>query len=296
MLTSEMMHKVENAPGFVAALDQSGGSTPGALEAYGVDRSTFGSEAAMFDLIHAMRERIILTPAFRGDRIIGAILFEGTMDRAIAGVPAPSFLWEQRGVVPFVKVDQGLEAERAGVQLMKPTPGLEDLLRHAWSLNVFGTKMRSVIRLADQEGIDAVVDQQFDLALLIARAGLVPIVEPEVLIASPVKADAETCLRDALLRRLDRLDADTRIMLKLTIPVTPDLYRDLMAHDRVVRVLALSGGYDRSTACDRLALNHGMIASFSRALIGDLREAMADEEFDSVFAAAVRQIYQASIV
>ena len=179
---------------------------------------------------------------------------------------------------------------------MKPTPGLEDLLRHAWSLNVFGTKMRSVIRLADREGIDAVVDQQFDLALRIARSGLVPIVEPEVLIASPVKADAETRLHNALLRRLDQLDADTRIMLKLAIPDTPDLYRDLTAHDRVVRVLALSGGHDRSTACDRLVLNHGMIASFSRALIGDLRETMTDEEFDSVFAAVVRQIYQASVV
>lgn len=296
MATSEMMHKVETSPGFVAALDQSGGSTPSALESYGVDRAAFSGEKAMFDLIHAMRERIIRAPAFQGDRIIGTILFQGTMDRTISDVPAPTFLWGQRGVVPFVKVDCGLQAERAGVQLMRAVPDLKSLLQRAHALSVFGTKMRSVIRLADPEGIEAIVDQQFAFALQIARVGLVPIVEPEVLIASPVKADAEIRLHDALLRRLDRLPADTRIVLKLTIPDRPNLYRDLTTHDRVARVLALSGGYDRSTACGRLALNHGMIASFSRALIGDLRVTMADDEFDNVFAAAVQQIYQASAV
>jgi fructose-bisphosphate aldolase class I len=277
MANDKMLAQVSKKPGFFAALDQSGGSTPGALKLYG------------------MRVRIITAPAFTGDKVIGAILFEATMDGQAEGKPVPSFLWEDRGVVPFLKVDKGLETEADGVQLMKPIPGLDGLLERAAKLGIFGTKMRSVIKLNSQAGIAAIAKQQFELGAQIEGHGLVPILEPEVSIKSPDKAGAEATLRAELLKGLDALPENSRVMLKLTIPDVPDFYEPLIEHPRVVRVVALSGGYTRADACERLSANHGMIASFSRALINDLKVSMSDSEFNATLAEAIDEIYEASV-
>jgi fructose-bisphosphate aldolase class I len=292
---SEMRRRVRTGQGFFAALDQSGGSTPSALEHYGVPRSAYGSDEEMFRLIHEMRVRIMTAPAFTGDRILGAILFVGTMDGAVAGVPTPTFLWRERGIVPFVKIDQGLEEEAAGVQVMKPMPDLAPTLQRARALGVFGTKARSTIHRANAAGIAALVDQQFQVAERVSRVGLTPILEPEVLIDSPQKAQAEAMLRDALLRRLDALPEDRQVILKLTLPEQAGFYGTVAAHDRVDRVVALSGGYTQDEACARLAGSPHMIASFSRALIGGLRVGMSDAEFDAALGEAIARIYDASV-
>lgn len=296
MANSEMAAQVATKAGFIAALDQSGGSTPGALRVYGIPDNAYSGDAEMFGLIHAMRVRIMTAPAFTGDKVIAAILFEGTMDGLAQGKPVPAFLWEARGIVPFLKVDKGLEAEADGVRLMKPMPGLDGVLARAVRLGVFGTKMRSVINLASATGIAAIVAQQLDVAAQIAGHGLMPIIEPEVLIESPDKAGAEAILRTELTRQLDALPAGRQVMLKLTIPETPDFYAPLAEHERVVRVVALSGGYTRADACERLAANHDMIASFSRALIDDLRHSMSDAAFDAALATAIDEIFRASTV
>ena len=296
MVSDKMMAQVSGKDGFIAALDQSGGSTPGALRLYGVPDSAYNGEAEMFRLIHEMRVRIITAPAFTGAKVIAAILFEATMDGEAQGKPVPVFLWEERGVVPFLKVDKGLEAEDSGVSLMKPIPALDALLARAAKLGIFGTKMRSVINLPSREGIAAVVVQQFDVAAQIAGHGLMPIIEPEVSINSPDKAGAEAILRAELTRQLDALPDGRQVMLKLTIPDVPDFYSGLIGHKRVARVVALSGGYTRADACRRLAANHGTIASFSRALIGDLKHSMDDAEFDATLAESIDEIYQASTV
>jgi fructose-bisphosphate aldolase, class I len=291
----KMLAQMSNKPGFIAALDQSGGSTPGALKAYGIPESDYNGDAEMFKLMHEMRVRIMTASAFTGEKVVGAILFEATMDGQAEGKSVPAFLWEDRGVVPFLKVDKGLEAEANGVRLMKPIPGLDALLERAVKLGVFGTKMRSVIDHASQEGIAAIVKQQYEVAAQIQAHGLVPILEPEVSINSPDKAAAETILLAELLKGLDALPDGSKVMIKLTIPDVADLYRPLIEHPAVVRVVALSGGYSRTDACTRLAKNHGMIASFSRALINELKKPMSDSEFDATLATAVNEIYQASV-
>jgi fructose-bisphosphate aldolase, class I len=291
----KMLAQMSNKPGFIAALDQSGGSTPGALKAYGIPESDYNGDAEMFKLMHEMRVRIMTAPAFTGEKVVGAILFEATMDGQAEGKSVPAFLWEDRGVVPFLKVDKGLEAEANGVRLMKPIPGLDALLERAVKLGVFGTKMRSVIDHASQEGIAAIVKQQYEVAAQIQAHGLVPILEPEVSINSPDKAAAETILLAELLKGLHALPDGSKVMIKLTIPDVADLYRPLIEHPAVVRVVALSGGYSRTDACTRLAKNHGMIASFSRALINELKKPMSDSEFDATLATAVNEIYQASV-
>jgi fructose-bisphosphate aldolase class I len=296
MGNDKLIAQVTGKDGFIAALDQSGGSTPGALRLYGIPDSAYNSDAEMFRLVHEMRVRIMTAPAFNGAKVIATILFEGTMDGQILGKPVPAYLWEDRGVVPFLKVDKGLEAETDGVSLMKPMPGLDALLERAVQLGVVGTKMRSVINLPSKQGIAAVVTQQFEVAAQIAGHGLMPIIEPEVLIKSPDKAGAEALLRTELTRELDGLPDGRQVMLKLTIPETPDFYSVLISHTRVARVVALSGGYTRTEACQRLARNHGMIASFSRALIGDLRHSMSDAEFNATLAKAIDEIYRASTV
>ena len=295
MANDRMLAQMREKPGFIAALDQSGGSTPGALRQYGIPESAYSTEADMFRLIHEMRVRIITAPAFTGARVIGAILFEATMDGMAGGKPVPAFLWEDRGVVPFLKVDKGLEAVAGGVRLMKPVPALDALLARAVNAGIFGTKMRSVIEAASPAGIEAVVAQQFDFGAQIGAHGLVPILEPEVSIKIPDKAEAETLLRAALLKGLDALPESRNVMIKLTIPDTPDFYLPLIEHPRVVRVVALSGGYTRADACRRLALNHGLIASFSRALINDLTKSMSDAEFDAALAASIDEIWKASV-
>jgi len=296
MHDSRMMAQMSSKPGFIAALDQSGGSTPGALRAYGIPDDAYSGDAEMFQLVHQMRVRIMTAPSFTGDKVIGAILFEKTMDGEAEGQSVPTYLWERRGVVPFLKVDKGLEAEQDGVQLMKPIPGLDPLLERAAGLGIFGTKMRSVINLASQSGIAAIVEQQFALAEQIAAHGLVPILEPEALLKSSEREGAEEILRAELVKGLDALPVDRKVMLKLTIPVKPDLYAPLIAHPNVVRVVALSGGFARDEACRRLAQNHGMIASFSRALVDGLRHEMSDEAFDAELAAAIDEIYRASTI
>ncbi len=296
MAATSMQAHIKEAPGFLAALDQSGGSTPGALRLYGIPDSAYSGEAEMFARMHEMRVRVMTAPSFTGDKVIGAILFERTMDGEVHGKQTPSYLWEDRGCVPFLKVDKGLEAEADGVSMMKPNPGLDTLLARAVRLGVFGTKMRSTINLPSESGIAAIVRQQFEVGAQISRHGLVPILEPEVSIKSPDKKQAEALLKDALLRHLDTVPADQPVMLKLTIPDVPDLYRELIAHDRVVRVVALSGGYTRPDACQRLARNHGMIASFSRALLEELRASMSDAEFNAALAQAIDEIYTASTV
>jgi fructose-bisphosphate aldolase, class I len=295
MANDAMYKQVCAKPGFIAALDQSGGSTPGALRAYGIpDSAWHGDEAEMFKLMHEMRVRIVTSPSFTGAKVIAAILFERTMDGEAKGKPAPAFLWQERGVVPFLKIDKGLETEKDGVSLMKPIPGLDTLLKRAVKLGIFGTKMRSVINLASKPGIAAVVTQQFEVADQISAHGLMPIIEPEISIKSPDKASCETFLRDALLSRLDALPNGARVMLKLTLPETADFYMPLIKHASVARVVALSGGYTRVEACRRLAANHSMIASFSRALTEGLTRSMSDSEFDSAQAAAIDEIYAAS--
>ena len=294
-MDDQQFQKIESAPGFIAALDQSGGSTPKALERYGVDRSAYATDAEMFDLVHAMRTRIITSPSFDGDRILGAILFEQTMDREVQGRPTARFLWEVKHIVPFLKVDKGLAEAADGAQVMKPIPDLDELLERAVANRVFGTKMRSVITLADAAGVGAVVGQQFDIAHRILDAGLVPIIEPEIDIHSPQKSAAETLLLVALLGQLDRLDEHHRVMIKLTPPETDDLYAPLVAHPRVLRIVALSGGYAREEANARLARQHGVVASFSRALTEGLSVDQSDSEFDATLDASIAGIYAASI-
>ena len=296
MANSTMMEQISSKGGFIAALDQSGGSTPGALRLYGVPDSAYSGDAEMFRLVHAMRVRIMSAPAFTGAKVIAAILFEATMDGEARGKRVPAFLWEDRGIIPFLKIDKGLEAEKDGVSLMKPIPGLDALLARASKLGVFGTKMRSVINLASKHGIAGVVAQQFVVAAQVRAQGLTPIIEPEVSIKSPAKAAAEALLLVELKKHLDALPDDGKVMLKLTIPETPDFYSALASHDRVARVVALSGGYTRAEACRRLSANHGMIASFSRALAEDLKVSMSDAEFDAALARSIDEIYRASTV
>jgi fructose-bisphosphate aldolase class I len=290
---AKMTAQMEKGEGFIAALDQSGGSTPKALKGYGLEEGAWNSDDEMFGLIHSMRSRIITSPAFSGDKVIGAILFERTMDGEVGGRPVPDVL-KERHVVPFIKIDKGLEDEAEGVQLMKPMPELDSLLSRARGLGVFGTKERSVINLANREGIAAIVAQQFEIARQVLAAGLVPILEPEVSIKSPERAEADRILLDELLKGLDSLPGDDRVMLKLSIPATPGLFDPLVDHPRVLRVVALSGGYARSEACAELARNRGMIASFSRALLEELRHQMSDEEFDGSLGRAIDEIHRAS--
>ena len=285
--------KVAHGTGFVAALDQSGGSTPKALRLYGIPESAYSGESQMFDLVHQMRTRIITSPSFDGSRIIAAILFEDTMDRAIEGRPTADYLWNVKNIVPILKVDKGLEAEQDGAQVMKPIPGLDALLSRARAQGIFGTKMRSVIK-PPGAGLDRVIDQQFQIARQILDAGLVPIIEPEVDIHSPDKAGAEKQLRSAIIDHLAALGNDQQVMLKLTLPETNDLYLDLVDDARVMRVLALSGGYSRAEACERLSRNHGVIASFSRALTEGLSAQQSDAEFDRTLDTAIDEIATAS--
>ncbi|HQC77573.1 MAG TPA: fructose bisphosphate aldolase [Mycobacterium sp.] len=292
-MNTEQADKVAHGSGFVAALDQSGGSTPKALRLYGIAENTYSGDEQMFDLVHRMRTRIITSPAFNGDRIIAAILFEDTMDREIDGRPSADYLWNVKKIVPILKVDSGLAAEQDGAQLMKPIPGLDALLQRAAPLGVFGTKMRSLITLPGK-GLDAVVDQQFEVAGEILAAGLVPIIEPEVDIHSPAKGAAEEQLKTAIIDRLGALGEGRQVMLKLTLPETDDLYQDLVTDPRVMRVLALSGGYTRAEACQRLSRNHGMIASFSRALTEGLTEQQSDAEFNAMLDASIAEIASAS--
>jgi len=294
MVNDEQLAKMHSAPGFVAALDQSGGSTPTALSAYGVPPSAYASEAEMFDLVHQMRVRIMTSPAFTGERILGAILFEMTMDRTVGGKGAAEFLWQDRRIVPFLKVDKGLADTVDGAQTMRPIPDLAALLARAVGHGVFGTKMRSVIHDADPAGVASVVDQQFTVARQILAAGLVPIIEPEVDIRSASKAAAEALLHDALVAALEGLDAGQQVLLKLTLPEQPGLYADLVDHPRVVRVLALSGGYSRHDADERLAANPGVVASFSRALTEGLSAQQSDEAFTATLDESISQIYAAS--
>ena len=291
----EQLDKVRAGKGFIAALDQSGGSTPKALKLYGVDEDAYDGEAEMFDRIHEMRTRIVTSPSFSGDRVLGAILFEQTMDRQIEGRDTPAYLWEVKGVVPFLKVDKGLEDAADGVQLMKPMPGLDELLERAVAKGVFGTKMRSVVQLADPKGVQAIADQQFEAGRQILGHGLVPILEPEVDIKSPQKADAEGLLKAALLAGLDSLPEGQPVMFKLTLPDEDGFYAELVAHPKVAKVVALSGGYSRDEANDRLARNPGVIASFSRALTEGLSAQQSDEEFDAALDASIKSIYEASI-
>jgi fructose-bisphosphate aldolase class I len=294
-MDSDQLAQVRTGRGFFAALDQSGGSTPKALAEYGISEDTYSSEAEMFDLVHAMRSRIITNPAFDGTRILAAILFDQTMERAIDGVPTAQYLWQSKHVVPFLKVDAGLAAAADGVQLMKPIEALDDLLTRGTKHGIFGTKMRSVIGEANADGIDAIVDQQFEYAARIAAAGLVPILEPEVSIGSTTKAEAETLLRNAITARLATWPSDAPLMLKLTIPNAPGHYAGLAADPRVLRVLALSGGYSRDEACERLAMDPNLIASFSRALLAGLSAEQTDDQFTATLDASVEQIYQASV-
>ncbi len=294
-MDQSQFRKVESDPGFIAALDQSGGSTPRALEVYGIPKDAYSGDSEMYDLVHAMRTRIVTSPSFGGDRILGAILFEMTMEREIEGQGAAEYLWNEKNVVPFLKVDKGLADEADGAQVMKPIPDLDDLLARAVGHKVFGTKMRSVIKMADPKGVGAVVDQQFEVARQILGAGLVPIIEPEIDIKSPEKAEAEARLLSAITEQLDALGDDQHVMLKLTPPEADDHYAPLVAHPRVLRVVALSGGYSREEANERLSRQHGVIASFSRALTEGLSADQSDAEFDAVLDASIASIYAASI-
>jgi fructose-bisphosphate aldolase, class I len=296
-MPNDAMHaQMKNKPGFIAALDQSGGSTPGALRQYGIPESAYSGDEEMFGLMHEMRVRIMSSPAFTGDRVIGAILFERTMDGQAHGKPVPSYLWDDRKVVPFLKVDKGLETEADGVSLMKPISGLDPLLERAVKLGIFGTKMRSTITLGSKTGIAAIVAQQFEVGRQIAKHGLVPILEPEVSIKSPQKADAEALLLAELLNGASAWTGDTPFMVKVTIPDVPDLYAPLIAQPRCLRVVALSGGYSLDDAAERLSKNHGMIASFSRALVEGLTKPMSDADFDATLTRTIEKIYTASTV
>ena len=290
-----MRDKVRDGQGFIAALDQSGGSTPKALRLYGVDESEYSNDEEMFDRIHEMRTRIVTSPSFSGERVVGAILFENTMDREIDGRGSAAYLWDEKRIVPFLKVDQGLADEHDGVQLMNPMPGLDDLCERAVAKGVFGTKMRSVVKQADAIGIESVVAQQFEAGQQILEHGLVPILEPEVDINCPDKELAEELLREALTNHLAGVPADRPVMLKLTIPTVDDFYRPLVEHDRVLRVVALSGGYSREQSTELLARNHGVIASFSRALTEGLTAQMSDAEFDAALDRSISSIHAASI-
>jgi fructose-bisphosphate aldolase class I len=286
--------KIRKGDGFIAALDQSGGSSPKALRLYGIEEDRYSSEAEMFDLIHAMRSRIVKAPAFTGEKVVGAILFEQTMDREFEGKPAATYLWEEKGVVPFLKIDQGLADEENGVQLMKPIPGLEDLLRRAHGMGVFGTKERSVINAANAEGIEAVVAQQFEVGRTVLSADMVPILEPEVTITISDKAEAERMLMESILAHLDNHDGG-EIMLKLSLPTEDNFYAPLVDHAKVMRVVALSGGYSRNEANEKLARNRGIIASFSRALTEGLSDGQSDEEFNATIAETIDSIHAASV-
>jgi fructose-bisphosphate aldolase class I len=294
-MDTAQLEKVRSGQGFIAALDQSGGSTPKALKLYGVGEDEYSNDAEMFDRIHEMRSRIVTSPSFSGERILGAILFEDTMDRQIEGRDTAAYLWEVKGVVPFLKVDKGLAEEADGAQVMKPMPDLDALLDRAVAKGVFGTKMRSVIKLADRAGVDAVVDQQFEVARQILAKGLVPIIEPEIDIHSPQKSEAEGLLKAAILRQLDTLGADDLVMLKLTLPDADGFYRELIEHPKVLRVVALSGGYTRDDANERLARNEGMIASFSRALTEGLTAQQTDAAFDESLDGSIKSIFEASL-
>jgi len=289
------LEKIGTGRGFFAALDQSGGSTPKALAEYGIERDRYRSDAEMFDLVHAMRTRVVTSPAFDGSRILAAILFEQTMERDVDGVPTARYLWDRKNVVPILKVDKGLAPEQDGVQLMKPIDTLDELLERANRHQIFGTKMRSVIHDADEAGIAAIVDQQFEYADRIRAVGLVPIIEPEVSIISPHKEQAEMLLRDAIAKHVEALPEGALVMLKITIPTRPGLYGELAADPRVLRIVALSGGYSRDEACALLARDPTLIASFSRALLEGLTESQTDEEFNAQLESSIEQIYQASV-
>lgn len=289
-----MLEKINTTVGFIAALDQSGGSTPKALKLYGVDESAYSNDEEMFACVHAMRTRIVTSPAFEGNRVLGAILFENTLDREIGGKSSAHFLWQNKQVVPFLKVDKGLADEENGAQVMKPIPELDALLAKATAQDVFGTKMRSVIKMANLQGVTAVVEQQFEVGKQIIDAGLVPIIEPEVDINSPEKAAAEALLKSAILQQLDALSDSQNVMLKLTLPEQDNFYAELIAHPRVLKVVALSGGYSRDVANDKLSGNKGMIASFSRALTQGLSAQQADSDFNSELDKTIQAIYDAS--
>jgi fructose-bisphosphate aldolase class I len=294
-MNQQQFEKVKHQKGFIAALDQSGGSTPRALALYGISEDAYSNDDEMFAVMHAMRSRIITSPSFTGDHILGAILFEDTMGRQIEGRDSAEYLWDVKRVVPFLKVDKGLASEVDGVQVMKPIPDLDALLTRATDKGIFGTKMRSVIRLANDAGVKSVVDQQFSVGHRIISAGLVPIIEPEIDIHSPQKAEAEALLRAAILEQLDELSPDRHVMLKLTLPENDDLYADLVKHPNVLRVAALSGGYSRQEANSRLARNHGMTASFSRALTEGLTAQQSDAEFDRALNDSIASTFRASI-
>lgn len=294
-MNEQQLQKMKSERGFVAALDQSGGSTPKALRLYGIPEGAYSGDDEMFEIVHQMRCRIITSPSFNGDRILGSILFENTMDREIEGRDSAEYLWSVKNVVPFLKVDKGLADEVDGVQLMKPIVGLDDLLARAIEKGVFGTKMRSVIKLANDTGVTSVVQQQFDLAHRIVAADLVPIIEPEIDIRSPQKADAEVLLKTAVHEQLGQLAADQHVMLKLTLPELDDFYADLVNHPNVLRVVALSGGYSREEANARLARNHGVVASFSRALTEGLSAQQSDDEFNAALNDSIASIFEASI-
>ena len=294
MANSEQLQKIRTQDGFIAALDQSGGSTPKALLLYGVGENDYSGDDEMFAAVHAMRTRIVTSPSFNGERVLGAILFENTMDRDIDGKASASYLWDVKNVVPFLKVDKGLADEDDGVQVMKPMPDLDALLARAAGKGVFGTKMRSVIKLANEKGINAVVDQQFEVGRQILAAGLVPIIEPEVDINSPEKAQAETLLKSAMLAQLDKLSADQQVMLKLTLPEQDNFYAECVKHPNVLKVVALSGGYSREEANARMSRNNGVVASFSRALTEGLTAQQSDNEFNSALNDSIESIYQAS--
>lgn len=295
MTHSEQLEHVKSGDGFIAALDQSGGSTPKALKLYGVEENAYANEDEMFGLIHKMRSRIVNSPAFTGDKVVGAILFERTMDGIVNGKPAATYLWEDRRVVPFLKVDKGLDPAQNDVKLMKDMPDLDQLLQKAVKAGIFGTKMRSVVNAANPIGIKAVVDQQFEIGAQIIGHGLVPIIEPEVTITIADKAQAEEILRDEILKHLDALSDDQNVMLKLTLPEVENFYKPLTDHPRVLRVVALSGGYDRTEANGRLSKNAGIIASFSRALTEGLEHGQTDDDFDTTLAQTIDSIYQASV-
>ncbi|ADQ13790.1 fructose-bisphosphate aldolase class-I [Halanaerobium hydrogeniformans] len=295
LMNKKQFEFMMNGRGFIAALDQSGGSTPGALEGYGISEDEYEGEEEMFDLIHQMRTRVISSPAFTSKKILGAILFKETMERSMEGMPTGDYLWEEKGVIPFLKVDQGKEETEDGVQLMKEMTELDQLLERAKENNIFGTKMRSVIHSANPKGIKKIVEQQFEYGKRIVEAGFIPILEPEVNIDIDDKAEAEEILKDEILKQLEKLESDKIFMFKLSIPDQPDFYTELIEHPQVLRVVALSGGYSQQEAVDKLSENHGLIASFSRALLQDLQVEQSDEEFDEVLKDAVDKIYQASI-
>lgn len=293
-MNEQQLSKVRDNDGFVAALDQSGGSTPKALGLYGIEESAYSNESEMFDLIHQMRTRMMTSPAFVGEKILGTILFEQTMDREVEGKPTATYLWETKSIVPFLKVDKGLADEQDSAQVMKPNPGLDDLLARANDKGIFGTKMRSVVKMANESGVKAVVDQQFEVGNQILAAGLMPIIEPEIDINSPEKAEAEAMLRDAIAANLDQMADDQQVMLKLTLPEEDNFYANLIDHPRILRVVALSGGYSREEANARLSRNTGMIASFSRALSEGLSAQQTDDAFNATIGASIEAIFDAS--